>query len=161
MATRSYAPRERLPATKHADLMRAMFPSFRLHRRGAEFSWVGPLQPSEASATYTVRITYSDGSIPKVYLVAPQLTAREGSNRIPHTYENGTRLCLYAPLRNEWRNTKPISLTIVPWTCLWLYYYEAWHATGEWLGGGHDPAGDSEATAAAEPGLPATAEVSI
>ena len=29
--------------------------------------------------------------------------------------------------------------TIVPWACLWLYYYEVWHATGEWLGGGLHP----------------------
>jgi hypothetical protein len=32
--------------------------------------------------------------------------------------------------------------SIVPWTSLWLYYYEIWHATGEWLGGGHDPAAE-------------------
>ena len=29
--------------------------------------------------------------------------------------------------------------TIVPWASLWLYYYEVWHATGEWLGGGEHP----------------------
>jgi len=29
--------------------------------------------------------------------------------------------------------------TIVPWACLWLYYYEVWHTTGEWLGGGLHP----------------------
>jgi hypothetical protein len=28
--------------------------------------------------------------------------------------------------------------TTVPWTALWLYHYEVWHATGEWLGGGID-----------------------
>ncbi|MGH8092034.1 MAG: hypothetical protein ACREIF_00990 [Chthoniobacterales bacterium] len=33
--------------------------------------------------------------------------------------------------------------TIVPWTSRWLYFYEIWLATGEWMGGGipHDPPG--------------------
>src|SRR5438034_3968094 len=26
-----------------------------------------------------------------------------------------------------------------PVACLWLYYYEVWHTTGEWLGGGLHP----------------------
>jgi hypothetical protein len=29
-----------------------------------------------------------------------------------------------------------IATTIIPWLSLWLYYYEVWHATGEWMGGG-------------------------
>jgi len=144
MASKTYRPRERLPATKHADLMRAMFPALRLRRRGSEFVWTGPLQPTEASAIYTVSITYADGSIPRVRVLSPMLTPRPGADRVPHTYDAGARLCLYAPLGNEWQSTRPISLTIVPWTCLWLYYYELWHATGDWLGGGHDPNGGSE-----------------
>ena len=152
MASKVHRPRERLPATKHADLMRAMFPTLRLRRRGAEFVWTGQLQPTDVSAVYTVNITYADGSIPKVRVVAPVLTPRPGADRVPHTYDNGTRLCLYAPLGDEWRSTRPISLTIVPWTCLWLYYYELWHATGEWLGGGHDPNGSSEQDATREAG---------
>ena len=32
-----------------------------------------------------------------------------------------------------------ISETIMPWLALWLFHYEAWHATGEWLGGGQEP----------------------
>ena len=34
------------------------------------------------------------------------------------------------------RITKLISNTIIPWTIEWLYFYELWLATGEWLGGG-------------------------
>jgi len=26
--------------------------------------------------------------------------------------------------------------TIVPWLMSWLFFYEIWHAIGEWLGGG-------------------------
>ena len=49
------------------------------------------------------------------------------------------RLCLYLPGTGEWTSDKPIALTIVPWTSLWLYFYEVWRATGEWLGGGIEP----------------------
>ncbi len=29
--------------------------------------------------------------------------------------------------------------TILPWASLWLFYYEVWLATGEWVGGGEHP----------------------
>jgi hypothetical protein len=28
---------------------------------------------------------------------------------------------------------------IIGWIALWLYYYEVWLITGNWLGGGHEP----------------------
>ena len=32
-----------------------------------------------------------------------------------------------------------LATTIVPWCSEWLFYYELWLATGEWLGGGVHP----------------------
>ncbi len=32
-----------------------------------------------------------------------------------------------------------IATTVIPWLLEWLVYYEAWQATGEWLGGGEHP----------------------
>lgn len=29
--------------------------------------------------------------------------------------------------------------TIVPWTALWLYYFEQWLVSGDWHGGGQHP----------------------
>ncbi len=52
------------------------------------------------------------------------------------------RLCLYLP--GQWSGEKPIAVTIVPWASVWLYFYEVWRATGEWLGGGVEPCGDEE-----------------
>jgi hypothetical protein len=49
------------------------------------------------------------------------------------------RLCLFLPGSREWNGDDPIALTILPWASLWLYFYEVWHATGEWLGGGVHP----------------------
>jgi hypothetical protein len=32
-----------------------------------------------------------------------------------------------------------IAETILPLASIWLFYYEMWQATGEWLGGGEHP----------------------
>lgn len=29
--------------------------------------------------------------------------------------------------------------TIVVWASEWLFFYESWLLTGDWLGGGHEP----------------------
>ncbi len=33
--------------------------------------------------------------------------------------------------------------TIVPWTALWLFYFEEWLESNEWKGGGEHP-GDTD-----------------
>jgi len=72
---------------------------------------------------------------PKIWVISPELEKRSDQNRIPHTY-SGNRLCLFLPGTGEWSRDKLIADTIIPWASLWLYYYEVWHATGDWLGGG-------------------------
>jgi hypothetical protein len=32
-----------------------------------------------------------------------------------------------------------IDQTFVPWTALWLFYFEDWLTTNEWRGGGEHP----------------------
>ena len=34
-----------------------------------------------------------------------------------------------------------IDQTIVPWTALWLFYFEEWLFSDEWKGGGEHPGG--------------------
>jgi hypothetical protein len=118
-------------------MLTAAFPSFRQTARGNPFIWEGALKPTELSATYRVRITYHRGKRPAVDVLDPPLAPREEGGRIPHTFRPG-RLCLHLP--EDWDSRMYLHQTIVPWTSLWLYYYELWHATGEWLGGGHEPA---------------------
>ena len=47
------------------------------------------------------------------------------------------RICLYR--YSEFSSSKLLVNTIIPWTIEWLYYYELWLATEEWLGGGEHP----------------------
>jgi len=86
-------------------------------------------------------VTYEVGGWPEVNVLEPALTIRPGADKLEHVY-SGNRLCLYKPGENQWTPACAISDTTIPWTSLWLYFYEVWHATGEWLGGGkHPPAG--------------------
>lgn len=99
--------------------------------------WEGRLQPVDAAHYYVISISYRLRLPPAVYVLEPALVCNEKGEPVPHRYPDG-RLCLYYPKYGEWKHSMAIAETIVPWTSRWLYYYEVWHATGEWLGGGVD-----------------------
>ena len=53
----------------------------------------------------------------------------------PHVYRSdGNALCLYYPAQWRWTPSERLAATIIPWAALWLYFYEAWLVTGDWLG---------------------------
>lgn len=99
--------------------------------------WQGNLRPSPLSRSYKVRILYRLTETPAVEVVEPTLEDRLGEAP-PHMYP-GRRPCLYSPKRFEWNESMRLSETIVPWLSEWLLFYEIWHATGEWCGGGEHP----------------------
>lgn len=70
-----------------------------------------------------------------IFVVNPKIELYENNRRVPHMYSDGS-LCLYYPKYNEWNYTDSWAETLIPWTSLWLFYYEIWIETGEWLGGG-------------------------
>jgi hypothetical protein len=114
-------------ALQHAHLQHR-FPGFSFRRVAGGAVWRGTLQPREISSIYQVEIRYKLGGVPEVRVVSPSLVSN-----VPHLYSNGT-LCLYWPKEWRWRGNELISETILPWTALWLYYYELWLDTGAWLG---------------------------
>jgi hypothetical protein len=112
------------------------FPTFTRLREVGTAIWRGTLQPRESSPVYqvTISVRLRVGAIPKVRVITPQLAPNA-----PHLYSDGT-LCLYWPQEWRWRETAIIADTILPWTALWLYYYELWLDCGEWLGpSSHQP----------------------
>lgn len=108
------------------------YPSWRCTIAAAQLVCTGQMQPLPISETYRVRIAYTLKKSPEITVVDPPLR-RRGDNPIPHMYEHD-RLCLYLPGSREWGPDKYLARTIIPWTAEWLAYYEAWHATGVWLG---------------------------
>lgn len=127
-----------VPIADQIVAMRKDFPNFVAEWDKNVVVWIGDLQPTPLSKNYTVRIVYSLGMDgPEVTVLSPKLVNRNEES-IPHVYP-GNKLCLFRPKKKEWTKEKLISKTIIPWTSLWLHYYELWHATGEWLGGGEHP----------------------
>lgn len=125
--------------------IRKNYPSFTYQKYG---HWIGTLQPSPLSIEYKVGIVYAIGKLPKSYVLSPELRSYDEKIKIPHTYEdeNGPRPCLFLPRNKEWTSNKLISDTIIPWLSLWLFYYEVWFSTGEWLGEGFHPSSDKDET---------------
>jgi len=118
-------------------VMKQYFPNFVTRWHKNVICWIGEIQPSEISLSYRIKIIHQLHRVPEVIVLKPQLVA-DADSRIPHTYP-GNRLCLYHPKKREWSQQQHVATTIVPWTALWLYYYELWKATGEWLGEGDHP----------------------
>ena len=98
----------------------------------------GALQPTSRSVTYNFILKYNLTDKPRIKIVSPELIKNEKGEDAEHLYPNGY-LCLYQPKYREFTRTDLLTDTIIPWTSLWLYHYEVWHLTGEWLGGGEHP----------------------
>jgi hypothetical protein len=137
MASRFF-PRLRLSMAQQLGRMAALFPGFEVAWRRGLARWTGELRPTDVSPTYRVVIDYRLGIRPIVKILAPALRDRGDGAPIPHRFPDQS-LCLYLTNSGEWAPDKYIAETTVPWTSLWLYYYETWLAIGEWLGGGVHP----------------------
>lgn len=98
----------------------------------------GVLQPTARSEKYQFKLKYYLDCSPKIKIISPALQKNSKNEDIPHIYP-GENLCLYQPKYREFKNTDLLAETIIPWTSLWLYYYELWLVTDEWHGGGEHP----------------------
>jgi len=116
--------------------MQVLHPGFRcrIKRRpnGTILLCRGELQPTALSERYHVRIEYRTGRRPQVWVESPKLLRRREDERIPHTFSDD-RPCLF---KHDFRSDMWLGRTVVPWLQLWLFFYEAWRVTGEWMGGG-------------------------
>lgn len=130
-----------ITAIQQFNILRHEFPESSGSVRCGTMTWFGEFMPSALSDTYRLKITYTLGKLPKVYIVSPKpLPLAEGAKRLPHTYNysNGKQqLCLFLPKAGEWDSSMLIATTIVHWAVQWMYYYEIWVTTGKWMGGGH------------------------
>lgn len=118
--------------------IKLFYPKFNSHILDGCATWEGYIQPTPLSDVYKVRFQYKITDKPRAFVISPELRYAKGAVRIEHTYSK-QEICLYLPKSGEWENDKYIAQTIIPWTYLWLYYYEIWLVTGEWEGGGMHP----------------------
>ncbi len=129
MTGRHHAPRPRENPLFQRAAMKAAFPQFhwRVTRAGG-VEWKGALQPTPESHAYDVVILHEPDRMPVVCVERPSIRKDAW-----HRYPDGS-LCLYWPKEWRWSPRESLAETIVPWTAFWLYYYELWCVTGEWLG---------------------------
>jgi hypothetical protein len=107
--------------------------------RAGSFTWRFDASPSPLSRVYRVRIEMAQERSPRTFVETPDLALLADGRDLPHVYRNPTRLCLYLPGTSEWQPWMRVDQTIVPWSVLWLWYFEDWLASGEWKGGGVHP----------------------
>jgi hypothetical protein len=108
--------------------------------RAGALAWKCDLSPTPLSRDYKVRIEYRYGGSPNVFVDSPDLVQLAEGRKLPHVYQQSpTRLCLYLPNSGEWHDRMLISESCLPWTMLWLFYFEEWLLSGEWKGGGQHP----------------------
>ncbi|WP_075365650.1 hypothetical protein [Desulfosporosinus metallidurans] len=136
--TKQYFRPKKLSLVQQDVAIKSLFPSFQGNIDKVVATWEGVIQPTPACKSYKIKITYSFNSTPKVWVVSPPIEDNAGGTRPPHIYRD-RNLCLWQPRTGEWTAEKYIARTIIPWTSVWLYHYEIWQTTGEWLGGGIHP----------------------
>jgi len=128
---------KKLTVWQQIYFMRNSFNQLQEAVSGNRAVWRGPMNHSRFGVSYEVLIEYVWPKRPKIWVTQPILVTRPGK-KIPHRYEDRS-LCLHLP--HEWDPGKIIATTIVPWISHWLFYYEIWLATDQWLGGGEHPKG--------------------
>lgn len=99
---------------------------------------------------YFLRIFIASNSPPKVYIISPKISKKNGESP-PHIYEldstwnsndqcyDALRLCLYYPGNKEFVYGDSLMSTVISWAIKWTEFYELWLLTGEWFGGGIHP----------------------
>lgn len=122
---------------QQANMIKIVYPNmdFNITPNG-ELIISGIIKPTPLSREYTIRISYIIGNFPVVEIINPKLD--KVSSKLPHVYKDNN-LCLFYPKNKEWTKYDYIADKIIPWTSLWLYYYEVWKITGKWEGGGKHP----------------------
>lgn len=131
------------PAHQHARMKAAFGDRFNVRFNGPSAKWIGRVTPFEGAGAYLIQVEYTIKSVPRVRILDPELTHERDGKTLPHTYpdesgrKNRVRPCLFVP--DEWDARDSIAATVIPWTCEWLFFYEMWLVTGEWLGGGLHP----------------------
>lgn len=104
------------------------------------FEWRFEATPTPLSRVYVLRVEYRQGATPEVFVELPNLKLLAEGRRLPHVYQQDpAKLCLYLPRTYEWQGWMRIDNTIVPWSILWLFFFEEWLSSDDWKGGGEHP----------------------
>jgi len=122
---------------QQAFFLRNAFPESEINFKNNKLIWIGDIKPTSLSKNYKAKIEYKLKNRPDVTILSPPFR-RYNNKPLPHVFK-GEKLCVFRYKYAEWSPGMRIDETIIPWTSLWLIYYEVWLLTGEWYGGGEHP----------------------
>ena len=108
--------------------MKSKFSQFQHKQKDGNIIFTGNLFIKSELPIYNVSIEYRGNLRPVVKVNSPALV--EDS---PHLHSDNS-LCLYHPNNFKWSSDKLIAKEIMQWTIAWIYFYEYWLQTGEWIG---------------------------
>ncbi|WP_157278932.1 hypothetical protein [Olivibacter sitiensis] len=110
--------------------MKSRYPQFYAKReKNGNISFKGKLQVKPELPVYTVEIIYRGNSTPAIQILDPAPV-----KDAPHIYSDTQSLCLYHRDNFKWTASKLIANEIMGWTAGWIYFYEYWLQTKEWVG---------------------------
>lgn len=109
--------------------MKSKFPQFKNKQKGDNVIFTGDLFIKPELPIYNISIEYRGDSRPFVRINSPALV-----DKPPHFYQSTKSLCLYHIDNYKWKSDKLIAKEIMQWTIAWIYFYEYWLQTGEWVG---------------------------
>ncbi|OFY43239.1 MAG: hypothetical protein A2Z69_00495 [Bacteroidetes bacterium RBG_13_44_24] len=122
-----HIPRTHLSVAMQNLFVQKSFPQFSFSGICGVGTWRGTLQPTPISPVYQILVKYNVNNVPHVWVLSPEI-----KGNAPHRYKDKS-LCLYWHKEWNWSPDQDISKTIIAWTAFWLYFYEIWLDTGEWL----------------------------
>jgi hypothetical protein len=108
--------------------MKSKYPQFKSKQKGDNIVFTGDLFIKPELLIYNVSIEYRGNLRPVVKINSPALVEKP-----PHTFADKS-LCLYHSDNFKWSTDKLIAKEIIQWTVAWIYFYEYWLQTGEWVG---------------------------
>lgn len=110
--------------------MKNKYPQFK-HRYESNGNVIfkGILHVKPELPEYLIKVVYRQNASPQIFVVEPKPIADA-----PHIYNNTGSLCLYHPSDYKWDARKLIANDIMGWTAGWIYFYEYWLQSGDWIG---------------------------
>ena len=110
--------------------MQARYPQFKAKKHtDGTIIFTGNLQVKVELPVYTIEIIYHGNLRPKILILNPL-----PDTSAPHIFSDSESLCLYHAKDYKWDKTKLIANDILGWVAGWIYFYEYWLQSGEWIG---------------------------
>ncbi|RTQ45077.1 hypothetical protein EJV47_26260 [Hymenobacter gummosus] len=117
---------------REKQLVERHYPAFRCQLKRNALTCRGEVSSPGGEGTYHIKIDYTPGRPPKVFVLNPDIEYRH--HALTHFYPADNSLCLYYPGDLAWSDKHHLYDKTIPWLAEWLVFYELYQITGRWEG---------------------------